>query len=110
MARKILGKLDYAFNISTIVVVAGGGMIFHLLTALAIKGAYGNPWGYAAFLCPGGAEVFLSISQLMEGRYNYTILLGAFLAIASCKGGLWFAVRLLRERLMKNLDLAVDHS
>lgn len=110
MARKILWKLNFAFNVSTMVVVLGGGAVFHLLTALAIGGAYGNPWGFVAFLCPGVAEVFLSVSQLMEGSYNYSILLGAFLGIASCKGGLWFALRLLTERVSKHLDLAAEHS
>ncbi|HEY6838517.1 MAG TPA: hypothetical protein VI389_07235, partial [Geobacteraceae bacterium] len=84
MAGKILGKLDYAFNVSTMVIVAGGGALFHLLTALAIQGAYGSPWGYVAFLCPGGAEVFLSITQLTAGSYNYSIFLAAFIGIASC--------------------------
>jgi hypothetical protein len=103
MAVRALRRFGYLFDLTTLLIVGGGGGIVHCLTSLAIGGSYGEPWGCLAFFVPGGAELFLAATQIAARQYNYAIFLGVFLAIALCKGGLWCGKNLLLRRLGKKL-------
>lgn len=107
MARMVLRKLDYFFDLSVLCVIGGGGIVFHLMTVFVIKGCYGTPWGIAAFFLPGGAEAALSILQLMDGDYKYTVLLGIYVCVAACKVMLWCGKTMIKRRLTRSMDLVV---
>jgi hypothetical protein len=110
MTCKIIIKLNYVSNILAFLVVIGGGVFFHVLTALTIYSIYGFPWGFLAFFLPGVAEVFLSISLCVnEGINNYTIVLVAFLCIAAVKGAIWFGIKHLKGRLTRFRDYSDAH-
>jgi hypothetical protein len=94
MARKI----DRLFDYIILMVLAGGGMILHTLTALTIKSYYGDPWGYVSFLLPGFSEAYLAVVQLGDDMYNYTILLGTFITMISLLGILKMISRVIRSR------------
>jgi hypothetical protein len=105
MTRRIVKRIDYLLDAMTLFVVIGGGVVFHALTSLAFKGYYGNPWGYLAFIFPGGSEIFFTVVQLLDGKYNYAIILGAYLCIASCKVLLWLGRRFLKRKLAGHFRL-----
>lgn len=81
MAKIVLHKLDSFINHLTLVMILGGGMIIHTLTALTIKSYYGDLWGFVSFLLPGAAESYLIFIQLGDNMYNYSILVAVFAAI-----------------------------
>jgi hypothetical protein len=91
-------KIDRLFNYVSLIVIAGGGMILHTLTALTIKNYYGDPWGYVSFLLPGFSEVYLVSVQLGDYMYNYTILMGTFITAISLLGILKLLGKIVRSR------------
>ena len=108
MVRKICRKVDYAVDAWTFFVLVGGGAIFHLVTSFAVKGTYGNPWGYLAFFFPGGAEIAYAVADLTGGNYQYPLLLCLCLCIASLKGLLWYGKNLLKRRLTRSFELSAE--
>jgi hypothetical protein len=102
MARKI----DRLFDYISLIVIAGGGMILHTLTALTIKSYYGDPWGYVSFLLPGFSEAYLAVVQLGDDMYNYTILLVTFVTMISLLGLLKMVSRVIRSRV----ELMIEES
>ncbi len=103
MALKALRRFGLLFDTTTLLVVGGGSVMVHFLTALAIGGRYGTVWGYVALVVPGGAELFLAASQIVSKQYNYAILLGLFLAVVVVKGALWCGTNLLVRKLSRSL-------
>lgn len=95
MARNI----DRLFDYISLMLIAGGGMILHTLTALTIKSYYGDPWGYVSFLLPGISEAYLVTVQLGDNMYNYTILLVTFISIISALGLLKLVRNVIRSRV-----------
>lgn len=91
-------KIDRLFDYISLMVIAGGGMILHTLTALTIKSYYGDPWGYVSFLLPGISEAYLVFIQLGDDMYNYTILLVIFISIISTLGILKLVRSIIRSR------------
>lgn len=83
MAKFIIGKFDRIIDLVTILTIVCGGMLIHTLTALTIKGYYGDIWGYVSFLLPVFSEIFLAIIQITDNMYNYTLLLGIFVSVIS---------------------------
>ena len=92
-------KIDRLFDYISLMVIAGGGMILHTLTALTIKSYYGDPWGYVSFLLPGISEAYLVFIQLGDDMYNYTILLVIFISIISTLGILKLVRNMIRSRV-----------
>lgn len=109
MAARMVRKFGYLIDVTTLLIVVGGSGIVHCLTALAIGGRDGNFWGYVALFVPGGAELFLAVTQIVAKQYNYAIFLGVFLVVAVCKGGLWCGKNLLVRRLARCLTCPVPN-
>jgi hypothetical protein len=105
MAKIVLDKFDRFISYLTISVVVGGGFFIHIITALTIKSYYGSFWGYVSFMLPGFAELYLTIIQVSEQMYNYTIILSAFLTLTAAVGLTWFlknSVKFKLERVKSN--------
>jgi hypothetical protein len=83
MDRLLLRKIDHFINYLTLSLLVGGGFFIHIITALTIKNYYGKAWGYAAFMLPGFAELYLVILQVSEQMYNYMIIVAGFLTMTA---------------------------
>lgn len=83
MAKFIITKFDRLIDVVSILAIVCGGMLLHTLTALTIKGYYGDVWGYVSFVLPVFSEIFLAIIQVTDNMYNYPMLLGVFISIIS---------------------------
>lgn len=81
MAKFLIRKFDRLIDLVSILIIVCGGMLIHTLTALTIKGYYGDVWGYVAFLLPVFSEIFLAIIQVTDNMYNYPIFLGIFISV-----------------------------
>lgn len=108
MGRIILKKIDRGFDLLVLLVVIGGGFVFHVATAFAVKGAFGTLWGVLAFVFPGGAEAVFSGIQLFSGDYKYTILLGVYVLVAAAKWLLWLCKNSLKRKLVPQLELVSE--
>jgi hypothetical protein len=98
-------KIDRLFDYISLMVIAGGGMVLHTLTALTIKSYYGDPWGYVSFLLPGISEAYLVSVQLGDDMYNYTILLVSFLALISAIG----VIKLIRTVIRSRVEMVIGN-
>jgi hypothetical protein len=99
MAVSLLKKCDKIINCLTLLVIVGGGSILHTLTSLAIRGYYGDPWGYVAFLAPGVAEAYLAVIQMGDEMYNYSVLLAVFCTMSLVTALLWVMKNVIKSRL-----------
>jgi len=99
MARLVIRKIDRLFNLITISVLVGGGFLIHMLTALTITNYYGSPWGVAAFMLPGFAELYLVIIQISEQMYNYMMIIAVFLTMTVAVALTWVFKKSVITRL-----------
>ncbi len=104
MARTIMTKFDRILNVITLVLLVGGGMILHTLTALTLKSYYGAPWGYISFALPGVAEAYLIIIQLADDMYNFTYLFIAFLCLTAIIVSAWAIKNIIKQRLITVIE------
>ena len=104
MAGKLIGKLDRLFNIVTLLLLLGSGMVLHVLTALTLKSYYGDPWGYVSFVLPVLAEAYLITIQLADDMYNYTLLFVTFLCLAAVAGAAWYVKNIIKLRIASLLE------
>ena len=109
MAKIILCKFDSLLSNLIMLIIIGGGMIVHTLTALAIRNYYGDPWGYVAFFVPLGSEAYLALIQLGDNMYNYTIMLSSFICVASLAALLWLLKSIIMKRVSSSLKLENVH-
>ena len=99
MAKFIIGKFDRLIDLVSILTIVCGGMLIHTLTALTIKGYYGDVWGYVSFLLPVFSEIFLAIIQVTDNMYNYPMLLGIFISVISISALCLITKNSLKARL-----------
>jgi len=99
MARTIITQFDRLINIVILLLLVGGGMLLHTLTALTLKSYYGDPWGYVCFALPGISEAYLIIVQLADDMYNYTVLFAGFVILALTVTATWYVKNIVRQRL-----------
>jgi hypothetical protein len=104
MAGQLIGKLDRLFNIVTLLLLMGSGLVLHILTALTLKSYYGDPWGYVSFVLPVLSEAYLVTVQLADDMYNYTLLFAAFLCLAAVAGGAWYVKNIIKLRMASLLE------
>ena len=105
MAAIYLARFDKFLNYLILFVLCGGGMVIHTLTALAIRGYYGNPWGYVAFLLPGPAEAYLACIQLGDNRFTSTILFSGFCSVTLLSTFLWLIRKKIKARLKNIIEI-----
>jgi len=110
MAKIILHNFDRLINYLSLLLILGGGMIIHTLTALTIRSYYGDPWGYVSFLLPGVAESFLIFVQLDDNMYNYSIILAVFSAAALALTLTLYFKKIVRVKVSTILDKRASQS
>lgn len=99
MAKAIISQFDRLINIITLLLIVGGGMLLHTLTALTLKSYYGDPWGYVCFALPGISEAYLIIVQIADDMYNYTFLFVGFIALTAIIAAAWYVKNIVRQRV-----------
>lgn len=104
MARFIIGKFDRVIDVVSILIIVCGGMLLHTLTALTIKGYYGDVWGFVSFLLPGLSEIFLAVIQVTDNMYNYPLILGIFTTVISISVITLFVKNSYKNRLAQTVS------